>query len=62
MKLYELQVIKIQFENCQTNLVRTVPIIKRGPELLQSASILSPSNFEQSSLFLKVVTIFAPTG
>lgn len=43
-------------------LIPTVPIIKRGPELLLKHSILSPSDFEHIPSCLRFVTILAPTG
>lgn len=42
--------------------IPTVPIIKRGPELLVKVISLSASSLVQSPFFLKLVTIFAPTG
>lgn len=42
--------------------IPTVPIIKRGPELLVKVISLSASSFVQIPFFLKLVTIFAPTG
>lgn len=42
--------------------IPTVPIIKRGPELLVKVISLSASSLEQIPSFLKLVTILAPTG
>lgn len=42
--------------------IPTVPIINKGPELFVNASILLPSSLVQIPLFLKSVTILAPTG
>ena len=42
--------------------IPTVPIIKSGPELFVKVISLSASSFVQMPFFLKLVTIFAPTG
>ena len=42
--------------------IPTVPIINNGPELFVKVISLSASSFEHMPFFLKLVTIFAPTG
>ena len=45
-----------------SRLIPTVPIIKRGPELLVKARSRSASSFVTMPCIRKSVTIFAPTG
>ena len=53
---------KIPIVELLNKVIPTVPIIKSGPELLVKANILSPSSLVHAFAFLKLVTIFAPTG
>lgn len=53
---------KIPVRVSKNKLIPTVPIIKRGPELLVKARSLSPSSFVQIPFCLKLVTILAPIG